>query len=185
MEIVNINKDIKMFKNIISQEEADLILDTAKSMSEEDWLVYRKTQRHEKDEWLDQILETSKIDKIDRSIFTNISNKIINIISKEYNDKEYRFNDMDHLYRFQEGDSMKVHHDVGMDPTVKFGAVLYLNDDFDGGEIYYPKMNIEVKPTNLSLIVHPANAIYSHGVKEVTRGIRYSLTTFLRLPLKD
>jgi len=182
MEIINIEKNIKMFKNIITEEESRKILSIGKSALQEDWLVYSQTKRHKNDEWEDQILEASKINNIDSSVFNEISNKIIGLISKEYTDKDYVFNEMNHLYRFREGESMKVHYDMGMDPRVKFGAVLYLNDNYLGGEIFYPSIGFEFKPTRLSLVVHPSNSIYSHGVKEVTQGTRYSLTTFLRLP---
>jgi hypothetical protein len=77
---------------------------------------------------------------------------------------------------------MNPHHDGGLGPKFKYGIVLYLNDNFEGGEVYYPNLNIEIKPIANALVMHPANQIHRHGVKEVSSGIRYYMTTFIKLP---
>ena len=79
------------------------------------------------------------------------------------------------------GAGMPVHHDD--DPyktelTTKYGFVLYLNDDYTGGEIYYPKLNIEYKPKAGDLVIHPGSEEYSHGVRDIVSGERYNITLF-------
>ena len=63
-----------------------------------------------------------------------------------------------------------------------FGTIVYLNDNFSGGEIYYSNLNLSIKPIACSMIVHPANEVYRHGVAEVISGTRYILSAFLTLP---
>lgn len=55
-------------------------------------------------------------------------------------------------------------------------SVLYLNDDFEGGELVYPYKGITIKPKPGLLVVHSGSEDYIHGVKKVTKGIRYSIS---------
>ena len=50
----------------------------------------------------------------------------------------------------------------------------YLNDDYEGGEIFFPDYNLKIKPKPNSLLMFPGNENYAHGVKEVTKGFRYT-----------
>lgn len=58
------------------------------------------------------------------------------------------------------------------------GANFYLNSDFDGGEIYYPKLNFSFKPVPNSLVIHRGLPLFLHGVAEVTSGWRLSFGMF-------
>ena len=57
-----------------------------------------------------------------------------------------------------------------------FGVVAYFGE-FDGGEVFYSDLNKSIKPEARSLILHRADI--HHGVREVTKGIRYYATAFL------
>jgi hypothetical protein len=59
------------------------------------------------------------------------------------------------------------------------GVVVYLNDDYEGGQIYYPEKNIAIKPKKCALVMHPGNEEYQHGVREVIKGDRYAVTLFI------
>lgn len=60
-----------------------------------------------------------------------------------------------------------------------YGAALYLNEDYDGGEINYVDKFITYKPSSNSIIFHPASEEYRHQVFPVKSGIRKSLSFFL------
>jgi predicted 2-oxoglutarate/Fe(II)-dependent dioxygenase YbiX len=64
-------------------------------------------------------------------------------------------------------------------PWRSHGAVLYLNDDYEGGELFYPNLGIEIKPKSRMLAVHRADINQTHGVKTVIGGIRHTISTFL------
>jgi hypothetical protein len=57
-------------------------------------------------------------------------------------------------------------------PWREWAGVIYLNDDFDGGDIYFPEEGELYKPLAGSFILFEGSR--SHGVKAVTRGIRYT-----------
>jgi hypothetical protein len=77
-------------------------------------------------------------------------------------------------------DGYFLHWDSEHDKTIKYGIVYYANDNFDGGEIFYPKFNIEYKPKAGDLIIHPATMEYMHGVRDVSSGVRYSMNMFAK-----
>lgn len=96
------------------------------------------------------------------------------------------FNNADHhteitnLRRLKEGEFMYSHRDNGYPDskkTIVFGVAIYLNDDFTGGEISYPDLNLSVKPKRSSIVIHDATLL--HKVLPVKSGIRYSITTFI------
>jgi len=84
------------------------------------------------------------------------------------------------LRKLTKGDNMALHKDNSHQDdrgTIMFGIVIYLNDDFSGGELFYPSLNLNIKPKARSLVVHDAKL--AHGVKNVTSGTRYCVTTFV------
>lgn len=60
----------------------------------------------------------------------------------------------------------------------KLVGILYLNDDYEGGELYFPDHDIEFRPQALSWIVFPGGIENIHGVKEITKGTRYTMVSF-------
>ena len=59
--------------------------------------------------------------------------------------------------------------------------VLFLNDDFEGGEFLFPDLHIQVKPKPGLLVCFPSDQNYLHGVAPVTKGTRYSIVTWARI----
>lgn len=56
---------------------------------------------------------------------------------------------------------------------INFSGVIYLNDLFVGGELYFPDFNYSYKPKKNSLVIFSPD-IY-HEIKEVTEGYRYAM----------
>ena len=56
-----------------------------------------------------------------------------------------------------------------------WSAIFYINDDYEGGEIEFPLKKFTYKPKSNSLVVFPSTSEYLHGVKEVTKGTRYTV----------
>ena len=57
-------------------------------------------------------------------------------------------------------------------------AILYLNDDFEGGELALPQQGLVYKPRAGSLIVFPSDFCFPHASHPLTRGTKYSLVTW-------
>lgn len=60
-------------------------------------------------------------------------------------------------------------------------VVYFLNDDFKGGELFFPNLDFLVTPEAGALVCFPSDHNYIHGVKPVTSGRRYSVVTWMRV----
>lgn len=64
-------------------------------------------------------------------------------------------------------------------PWRDFATVIYLNNDYDGGEIHFPNLGLELKPQPRMLVVFPGTMFFLHGVRRVTRGMRHTIASFI------
>jgi hypothetical protein len=64
--------------------------------------------------------------------------------------------------------------------TGHLSSVIYLNDDYEGGELIFPDRDIEIKPKAGMFIGFPGNKHYMHGVKEVIGSDRYTFSLWAR-----
>jgi hypothetical protein len=62
--------------------------------------------------------------------------------------------------------------------TNKFVSLLYLNGDYEGGELYFPELDISFKPQAFSWIAFNGGIENLHGVKEILAGTRYTFVSF-------
>lgn len=84
------------------------------------------------------------------------------------------------IQRQYEGVSLSYHVDSLSNPLVVFANVLYVNDDFTGGELHFPNIDITYRPEKGALIVFPSADDYLHGVLPVGPGpVRYALPAFV------
>ena len=61
---------------------------------------------------------------------------------------------------------------------VDYGSIIYLNEEYEGGELFFPKYNIHIKPKPGTLVFFPSTNMYAHGVTEVLSGARYTSPHF-------
>ena len=57
-------------------------------------------------------------------------------------------------------------------------VVAYLNDDYQGGELYFPNQNIKIKPEPGSIVVFPSIAPYFHASLPIVSGVKYMIPGF-------
>lgn len=63
--------------------------------------------------------------------------------------------------------------------TKHFSSLIYLNDDYAGGELWFPQYDsYTIKPEIGDLIVFRGDEKTLHGVKAVQSGIRYTISLF-------
>jgi predicted 2-oxoglutarate/Fe(II)-dependent dioxygenase YbiX len=76
--------------------------------------------------------------------------------------------------------------DIGLEMWEKtldrdLSVVYFLNDDFEGGELYFPVLDLLIKPQTGTLVCFPSDHHFVHGVKPVTVGHRYTAVTWMRV----
>jgi hypothetical protein len=63
-------------------------------------------------------------------------------------------------------------------PWRTFGSIVYLNDDFEGGEVYLTGLDKIVKPKAGMLIAFTGGTHHEHGVLKITKGERVTMPSF-------
>lgn len=58
-------------------------------------------------------------------------------------------------------------------------VVYYLNDDYEGGELYFSRLGLKIKPKANSMIVFPSNYVYNHSAEPVISGNKIAIASFL------
>jgi hypothetical protein len=57
---------------------------------------------------------------------------------------------------------------------------IYLNDNYDGGEVYFPDRNYKFKPKANSIVTWPGNKNFIHGITKTTVTSRYVYGCFFK-----
>lgn len=100
--------------------------------------------------------------------------------AKRYKIQEPLWHEPYNLLKYSGGQEYKQHYDSGTEMARIISAVVYLNDDYVGGEIEFPHFNLKIKPQAGMLILFPSNFTYAHIAHPVTSGSKYNLVTWIR-----
>ena len=60
-------------------------------------------------------------------------------------------------------------------PFRKYASIVYLNDDYEGGNLFLPPLQIEIKPKKGLMVGIRGDRTHEHGVRNVTRGTRFTM----------
>lgn len=71
------------------------------------------------------------------------------------------------------------HIDDSPETVRNVSAVLYLNDEYDGGELVFTRLdNLTIKPKPGDLVVFPSTYLYEHKSNVVPKGTKYCVVSF-------
>jgi hypothetical protein len=175
--VLKLDEEIFLIPSFASEEEMAPILEYLKNINEDMFVSEAKN------EWYNNRL-TKPIPQL-IPIYERMRDLVM---------PEYEILPEISVTRLLTGESMFVHADspgadnkhlvTSDDPyetchSIRYGLVMYLNDDYLGGEIHYPNRGITYKPKSGDLIIHSSFEEYSHGVKEVILGTRYVYSNFI------
>jgi hypothetical protein len=82
--------------------------------------------------------------------------------------------------KYSGGEEYISHYDGSTDTGRAISALVYLNSDFEGGEIEFVHFGIKIKPQPGMLILFPSNYAYRHIAHPVTSGTKYGFVTWIR-----
>ena len=118
------------------------------------------------------------IDSVTQSFINGGSDSdFVRCFPKEFTSDTFLIN------KYSQGEYYKWHCDQSFNPNQGsmfsrvFSILFYLNDDFEGGETKF--LFGEIKPKKGACLVFPSNFIYPHYSLSVTKGVKYSLATWL------
>jgi len=73
-----------------------------------------------------------------------------------------------------EGKHFNIHADHGPAYNATVSAVIYINDDYEGGEIQFPRLDgYTLTPKVGDIAVFPSNYIYEHASLPMKSGTKY------------
>jgi hypothetical protein len=104
--------------------------------------------------------------------------RLSKLIQEKFEVEKQVFVDCLDLVRWPVGSEMTPHVDEVPHAHRLWGSVIYLNDDYDGGETYYPNLGVSVKPRSGMAVVHRGDSHHLHGVSKVENGERFTIATF-------
>jgi hypothetical protein len=81
--------------------------------------------------------------------------------------------------KYGPGQHFMEHHDHGHSYNCTVSLVAYVNDDYEGGELFFRLQGLKVKPEAGDLFIFPSNFMYPHQAMPVTSGTKYSIVTML------
>ena len=84
------------------------------------------------------------------------------------------------VLKYGAGQFFSNHIDDHKDYPRRVSTVYYLNDNYTGGEINFPRFGITFKPKANQMIVFPSNYMYNHSVSPVIEGNRYAVVSWMR-----
>jgi hypothetical protein len=191
-----ITDELISIENFLTDEELDFVWSRINSATQEDWEIEYTSnlknfclQKFGRDD-VDNLVAEGKFE-----ITLNWHDKNLNISdSKEYRifyERLYSLTEktksglelsgLATIQRMQPGVDLKAHTDNHTDPSIHYAAILYINDDYVDGELFFKNLDIKLRPKPKTLLIFPGNEKYEHGVEAVSDGpIRYVLVGFIK-----
>jgi hypothetical protein len=185
-------ENIKIIKNFIDQDDVKQIYKFAKTINE--WLADGAEDIYNEDGvctysawyWKDRQCSSEILQRISPEIYDLVDfyiDKMGALAGEFFNCKLEKRPPC--IIRWFAGIEQQPHADKQLldgspNPFKEYdvNSLFYYNDDFEGGELYYPDFDIVVKPEPGLAVIHPGDIHYLHGVKMITAGERFTTPAF-------
>jgi hypothetical protein len=192
IEVLNIGYGMNIYRNAINRSQCDSIIKRLEnSANDPDCNLSWSTAMVNDIENIDYVRNCIDI-KYKRDMLgkSGISfNQDMFDIHKEVEDAlDVCLNDYESLWHLQmkykeafnfvkylPGKYFKLHGDHGPFYACTISAILYLNDDYVGGELEFPRQELKIKPQAGDIVLFPSNFVYEHASCELLQGIKYSV----------
>jgi len=185
---------IQARENFMTKEEHEFLLNAAKNIT--NWDVtethYNEdgTVIYDSEYWKDRVATGRSLDKEDPEI-SRVILKLVERLKVEVDN----FFSVDAkptspaIVRWFPGQLQMPHADKELHegenagkpndfPWYDIAGLFYLNEDYEGGELYFPNQKIQFKPKQASAYFFPGDMNYIHGVTKIDSGIRYVIPFF-------
>lgn len=191
-----ITDELILIKNFLSKEEVDFVLDVINKASQADWeveymsnLVNFCMEKFGRSD-IDNLVAEGKFEITQNWVDKNLNIKhhkeheifykrLSNMIDESFSGLE--LSGLATIQRMQPTVELKSHTDQHTDPSIQYATILYINDDYVEGELFFKNLDLKLRPKPGDLLFFPGNEKYEHGVKHVGEGpIRYVIVGFVK-----
>jgi len=194
----NLLTNILIAPNVISKEGVAFIMEHAKRQKKVDLSVFDPEQSNQtkntKFSVDKKVRDTQMLDLEDIAgeIIDLFRNVVTNVINPFY-EFEVKDSELPQLLHYGIDGHYMPHCDgeslwkpPGNEPLIwrkstdrDLSTVLFLNDNFEGGDFVFPELRVRVRPEPGMLVCFPSTHEYLHGVEPVTKGTRYSIVNWM------
>jgi hypothetical protein len=187
-------ENIIELENFMTEDEISFLENAAKNIT-----IWDITQSHvnengtviyDSEYWKDRVATGPTLDQNNpeiRAIIQKLYDRLKPVIEEFFNVKVTPTGET--IVRWLPGQFQKPHADKelheGSDagepndfPNYDIASLFYLNDDYDGGELYFPLQGIQFKPKRGAAYFFPGDMNYTHGVRPVKSGNRFTSPFF-------
>lgn len=188
MSLTRLKDNILIDENFLTQEECSSIIKALEEQAKNEKLSWTPISFYESYSSIlpkDNDPELSQFN-LSPTIFSEIKQGIINAVAQiDAIDPESIYQIGYHTQKWEPGAYARIHSDNTDEegnPSAfersRYAGFVYLNDDFEGGVLNFPKNNISIKPKTGMLAVFSGGFENMHEVTMITKGVRYTLGSF-------
>lgn len=167
---------ILVIEDLISNEEAEILIDAAKNLD-----IWESNTKYKNKYTIEESLKSES--PLAYQTLYEVTNRFKDKIANFFDAEIKTFNRP--ISKWDIGGSQKPHADkewadgTPAEPNYNdIGSVIYLNDDYTGGELYFTQHDIKIKPKYRSGIAFPGDMYFLHGVTPVQETARYTIPIF-------
>lgn len=186
---------ISINENFIDEFELEFLADYARRLSFED--KWDKSDPHPV--WHDRYIHAVNLQNVEMGFGTDEDYDVYNLlldIRKRIKSHIVEIRELDvplyadtlQIVRWLPGNEQLPHADAEHPdgsphpyPWRAYASILYLNQDYEGGSIYFPQHNLDLRPKPGTMVTFPGTTEYMHGVNRIISGERYSVASFWTL----
>lgn len=193
-DVDEISPRIFAIKNFLKEQEIQSLKDIVASKTEEDWSEHYMNGvrmlaklKYDRDD-IDNLVAEGKVE-----ITQNWADKAIAIhqypVTQVINHRLTEFfdgfpdlhgNTVGTIQRQYSNVPLGKHVDNHTDPSLVYAAVIYFNDDYTDGELYFTNQNLEIRPEPGTMMLFPTTKEFEHGVNAPGDGpTRYAMPCFI------
>lgn len=173
-------KNVGTKRNFISDDERAQLLKYCEAPFAP-WLTTNPN-----DPWNDRTIPHNLARSDIRPLLRSIRDRIVQTVSKHFRLENELYSDSFSIVRWRFGDAQAPHADSENPdgtshpyPWRAYGSIIYLNEDYTGGELEFPDLKLKPATPAKTLAFFPGTKEYMHAVSSITSGTRYTLATFL------
>jgi|TARA_B100000035_G_C20881177_1_gene500614 hypothetical protein len=185
IEMQNYYRWIGHYKNIVSQELCNAIMEENFNYSKSTYSTHKGLSPDKERVKMDEIWIRKDSDYYEplKSIVSDVANLYAEEVKKAKRNFVVQKTTDFRVNKYEKGGYMSlhcdnIHHSHGQQYGYPQASVLlFLNDDFEGGQFIVSELELNINKGDA--IIFPSNFMFPHEVKEVTKGTRWSIVSWL------
>jgi predicted 2-oxoglutarate/Fe(II)-dependent dioxygenase YbiX len=115
-----------------------------------------------------------------KTIFVDVAKKCVGQSLEWYESPDLmRYREGGYYVKHADSQNMDVEHRTWTKVIDRdLSILIYLNDDFEGGELSFYRLNYQIRPRAGAVVMFPSDHRYLHQAETVKKGVRYAIVSW-------